>query len=136
MWNFIKLIIIKSKTPSPSPVIRGVKKNRGTGTGTGKPGNRETGVPVPVPVWKNQKPGTLVPVPGFWYPVLTGLPDPGEIYIFYYYYFLVKALHILLLLLLLFWVLNCCSKGVFLVHLGLFTYLFLLFIVLKFSLCT
>jgi hypothetical protein len=35
-------------------------------------GKRETGVPVPVPVWKNQKPGT--PVPGFWYPVFTGLP--------------------------------------------------------------
>ena len=35
-----------------------------------------------------------------------------------------------------FWVLNCCSKGVFLVHVGLFTFLFLLFIVLKFSLCT
>jgi hypothetical protein len=33
-------------------------------------------------------------------------------------------------------ILNCCSKGVFLVHVGLFTYLFLLFIVLKFSLCT
>jgi hypothetical protein len=32
--------------------------------------------------------------------------------------------------------LNCCSKGVFLVHVGLFTYLFLLFIILKFSLCT
>jgi hypothetical protein len=32
--------------------------------------------------------------------------------------------------------LNCFSKGVFLVHVGLFTYLFLLFIVLKFSLCT
>jgi hypothetical protein len=53
-------------------LTRGVKKNRGTGTGTGKQGNRkignrETGVPIPVSVWKNQKPGTLVSVPGFYW---------------------------------------------------------------------
>jgi hypothetical protein len=29
-------------------------------------GKPETGKPVPVPVWKNQKPGTPVPVPGFY----------------------------------------------------------------------
>jgi hypothetical protein len=48
---------------------------------TGKP---ETGVLVPVPVWKNQKPGTPVPVPGFWYLVFTGLPGTRlNIYIFF-----------------------------------------------------
>jgi hypothetical protein len=45
--------------------------------------NRDTGVPVPVPVpvpvWTNQKSGTPVLVPGFWYPVFTGL----NIYIFF-----------------------------------------------------
>jgi hypothetical protein len=52
-------------------------------------GNWETGVPVSVPIWKNQKPGTPVPVPGFWYPVFTELPGTGlNIYIF-----LVWALH-------------------------------------------
>jgi hypothetical protein len=62
---------------------KGVKK---------KPGNRKTGAPVSVPVWKNQKPGTPVPVPGFWYPVFTGLPRTGlNIYILIV--FLVRALH-------------------------------------------
>ena len=47
-------------------------------------GNREIEVPVPVPVWKNQKPGTSIPVPGFWYLVFTGLLGIGlNIYIFY-----------------------------------------------------
>jgi hypothetical protein len=69
--------------------FRNVKKNRGTGTGepenreTGKP---ETGVPIPVLVWKNQKPGTPVPVPGFWYPVFTGFPGTG-LNIFFIYLF-------------------------------------------------
>jgi hypothetical protein len=68
------------------------KKKKNKGTGIGKPGSRETEVPVPVPVWKNQKPDTSVPVPGFWYPVFTGLPGTGlNIYIFYF--FLVRALH-------------------------------------------
>jgi hypothetical protein len=50
---------------------RGVKNYRETGTGIGKldnweTGNQEIGDPVLVPVWKIQKPGTLVPVPGFY----------------------------------------------------------------------
>jgi hypothetical protein len=52
---------------------------------------RETGDPVLVPVWKIQKPRTSVPVPGFWYPIFTGLPGT-EIFILFnniYIYFLV-----------------------------------------------
>jgi hypothetical protein len=61
-----------------------------------KTGNQETEVPVPVPVWKNQKPGTPVLVPGFWYPVFTGLSGTGlNIYFLYYIYiFLVRALDV------------------------------------------
>jgi hypothetical protein len=61
----------KTGKPEPEP------ENRETG-------NRETGVPVPV--WKNQKPGTPVPVPGFWYSVFTGLPGTG-LNIFFIYLF-------------------------------------------------
>ena len=51
----------------------------------------ETGVPVPVPVWKNQKPGAPVPVPGFYR--VTG-NRVKYIYIFIFYFlFLVRALH-------------------------------------------
>jgi hypothetical protein len=60
---------------------RDVKKTRGTGTG--KLGNQETGVSVSILVWENQKLGTPVPIPGFWYPVFAGLPGTGlNIYIF------------------------------------------------------
>jgi hypothetical protein len=70
-------------------VDRGVKtklgnRNRNRNQKTGK---LETGVPVPVPVWKNQIPGTPVPVPSFWYPVFTGLPGTRlNIYFFIYFF--------------------------------------------------
>jgi hypothetical protein len=73
---------------------RGVKNYRETGTGTGKPGNRKTGNRETgdlVPVLKNQKPGTPVPVPGFWYPVFTGIPGTSKIiyiHILFYYFIL------------------------------------------------
>jgi hypothetical protein len=60
-------------------------------TGEPEPENRETGVPVLIPLWKNQKPGTPISVPGFWYPVFTGLPGTG-LYIFFIF-FLVRTLH-------------------------------------------
>jgi hypothetical protein len=69
----------------PPPTGRGVKNYRKTGTETEKPGNRR---PVPVPVLKNQKLGTPVPVPGFWYTVFTGIPGTGKIiYIFIYLFY-------------------------------------------------
>jgi hypothetical protein len=52
-----------------------------------------------------------------------------------YFFWLVNYLNTCFIIII-FCFLNCCSKGVFLVHVGLFTYLFLLFIVLKFSLYT
>jgi hypothetical protein len=58
-------------------VDRGVKTKLGNRNQNQKTGKLETRVPVPVPVWKNQIPGTPVPVPGFWYPIFTGLPGTG-----------------------------------------------------------
>jgi hypothetical protein len=56
---------------------------------TGKPKpeleNQEIGDLVPVLVGKNQKPGTPIPIPSFWHPVITGLLGTGVPLIYIYY---------------------------------------------------
>ena len=75
-------LIWKSKTL----IVRGVKKKTGEQEQESK--NWETGVPIPVPVWKNQKPGTPIPVSSFWYPIFIELPRTElNIYIFILFYF-------------------------------------------------
>jgi hypothetical protein len=61
------------RTPSKPLLLIGVSKIIRKPEPELKLENRETGDLVPVPVWKIQKPGTSVPVPGFWYPIFTGL---------------------------------------------------------------